>query len=171
MESLQTTSTEEIISDISKLNITESNVKAPGKVLPPSPFDKSRMSTVVVYGWEPWENVIGKKGIEMAAKLFREFDADPVRNVKKNELKALAPSLKIIMSSKLAGLDRYLESKDDQDDIPYSSYDNWLYCLHERFRGIAVPDTSRIYQSANADFEKEKEKSEKRKEKKSEIQE
>ena len=30
-------------------------------VRPPKPFNSGNMSTIVVYGWEPWEPVIGKR--------------------------------------------------------------------------------------------------------------
>ena len=126
---------------------------SPNPIRPSAPFDKSRMNTVVIYGWKPWENVIGPEGILMAEKLFNEFVQDPLKNVKAKDIKLLLPSLKIIMSSKLLGLDRYLESKDGQDDI---SYNQWLYLIFEKFRDLSAPDDSIIYQSAKKSLENEK---------------
>ena len=127
--------------------------KFPDPIRPLAPFNQSRMNTVIIYGWKPWENVIGPEGILMAEKLFNEFVQDPLKNVKAKDIKLLLPSLKIIMSSKLLGLDRYLESKDGQDDI---SYNQWLYLIFEKFRDLSAPDESIIYQSAKKSLENEK---------------
>lgn len=109
------------------------------------------MSTVVINGWKPWEKVIGLEGTIMADKLFSEFVQDPLKNVEEKDLKLLLPSLKIIMSSKLLGLDRYLEPENSQDDI---SYNDWLYFLFEKFRMLSSPDNNKIYCSARKALKK-----------------
>jgi hypothetical protein len=120
-------------------------IKIPDPVRLSFPFEKSRMSTVVIYGWKPWEKVIGKEGTVLAENLFSEFVQDPLKNVEQNELNLLIPSLKIIMSSKFLGLDRYLERQDGQDDI---SYNHWIYYLFEKFNNICSTKQNKLYLSA-----------------------
>jgi hypothetical protein len=99
----------------------------------------------ITNGWKPWEKVIGKEGTVLAEKLFSEFGQDPLKNVDQNDLKRLLPSLKIIMSSKLLGFDRYLERQDGQDDI---SYNHWIYYLFEKFNNICQTKMNKLYLSA-----------------------
>jgi hypothetical protein len=131
---------------IENVNDTSSNqTKFPDPVRLSFPFEKSRMSTVVIYGWKPWEKVIGKEGTVLAENLFSEFVQDPLKNVEQNEFNLLIPSLKIIMSSKFLGLDRYLERQDGQDDI---SYNHWIYYLFEKFNNICSTKKNKLYLSA-----------------------
>ena len=144
----------ETASDIKKATSSiQPECVSPNPIRPSAPFDKSRMNTVVIYGWKPWEQVIGKEGIIMADKMFSEFVQDPIQNVKGNDLKLLIPSLKIIMSSKLLGLDRYLESENDNGDL---SYNDWLFLLFEKFRDIMPPDKNNLYKAAQDQQNKEK---------------
>lgn len=39
----------------------------PDPICLPTPYDKGRKFTIVVYGWKPWDNVIGEKGVQMAS--------------------------------------------------------------------------------------------------------
>jgi len=140
-----------INADATISDISSNQPKFPDPICPSAPFDKSRMSTVVINGWKPWEKVIGLEGTIMADKLFSEFVQDPLKNVEGKDLKILLPSLKIIMSSKLLGLDRYLESEHGQDEI---SYNDWLYFLFEKFRILSSPDNNKIYRSAREALKK-----------------
>ena len=108
----------------------------------PAPFDKARTSTVVIIGWKSWEKVIGLEVTIMADKLFSEFVQDPLKNVEGKDLKILLPSLKIIMSTKLLGLDRYLESEHSQDEIKYN---DWLYFLFDKIRILSSTANSKVY--------------------------
>ena len=76
-------------------------------------YKQAHMSTIVVYGWDKWKEVIGEEGVAIAKRMITDFDLDPVRNVEKPDVSALARSLKIIMSSKLVGLDHYLEDNPE----------------------------------------------------------
>ena len=158
------THSESLVTDYAMDTETASDIKntassnqpecvSPNPIRPSAPFDKSRMNTVVIYGWKPWEQVIGKEGIIMADKMFSEFVQDPIKNVKSNDLKLLIPSLKIIMSSKLLGLDRYLESENDNGDL---SYNDWLFLLFEKFRDIMPPDNNNLYKAARDQQNQEK---------------
>jgi hypothetical protein len=89
--------------------------------------------------------VIGKEETELADKMISERVQDPFENLDKKDIKLLLPALKIIMSSKLQGLDRYLEKQDGQDDI---SYNDWIYNLFEKYRNIRSPNNNKLYQSA-----------------------
>ena len=148
-------SAESLAAGIASVNITgekdssssldSSATKYPNPVSLPTHLKKSRMSTVIINGWKPWEPVIGSKGVKMADKLFKEFVQDPLRNIDERDRKIMCPSLKMIMSSKLLGLDRYLELQTGQDDI---SNNEWLCLLFERFSDVTSPEDSGIYRSA-----------------------
>jgi hypothetical protein len=141
--------TETLNVSIENVNDTSSNqTKFPDPVRPSFPFEKSRMSTIVLNGWKPWEKVIGKEETESADKMISERVQDPFENLDKKDIKLLLPALKIIMSSKLLGLDRYLEKQDGQDDI---SYNDWIYNLFEKYRNIRSPNNNKLYQSAQND--------------------
>jgi hypothetical protein len=141
--------TETLNVSIENVNDTSSNqTKFPDPVRPSFPFEKSRMSTIVLNGWKPWEKLIGKEETESADKMISERVQDPFENLDKKDIKLLLPALKIIMSSKLLGLDRYLEKQDGQDDI---SYNDWIYNLFEKYRNIRSPNNNRLYQSAQND--------------------
>ena len=144
-------STSAINADAASFSVSCNQTKFPDPIRPSAPYDKSRMSTVVINGWKPWEKVIGLEGTIMADKLFSEFVQDPLKNFEEKDLKLLLPSLKIIMSSKLLGLDRYLEPENSQDDI---SYNDWLYFLFEKFRMLSSPDNNKIYCSARKALKK-----------------
>ncbi len=92
-----------------------SDKKKTRKVDPPKPkpialqppYHRARMSTIIIYGWSKWKDLIGNDGIAAADKLINEFDIDPVQNVDVEDVGPLSRSLKIIMSPRLLGLDQY----------------------------------------------------------------
>ena len=143
---INSNSASNLATELGNLEINAQYDVKPVKPLPP--FNRGRMITVIVYGWEPWEAVIGRKGVAMADKLFHEFDLNPLRNIEESDLKGLKGSLKIIMSSKLVGADRYLEPKNTQNDIPYCSLDEWIVFLHQKFEKLVTPHWNPDYNVA-----------------------
>ena len=93
----------------------------------PNFLSEARMSTIVLYGWEKWAPFIGQRGAELAKKMLDEFNFNPVRNVDKYDLPALAPSLKVFMSSKLVGVDQYESPEETKYTI-----DKWLPLVQNR---------------------------------------
>ncbi len=119
------------------LSVSGSSVPEPVPVCLEPPFNRARMSSIIIYGWDKWENFIGSEGVERAKKMLDDFELDPVRNVARSDLAYLAPSLKIIMSSKLLGLDHYLDPPGKQDAI---SYDEWISIVQQKMSSVKSPE-------------------------------
>ncbi len=95
----------------------------------PNFLSEARMSTIVLYGWEKWAPFIGQMGAELAKKMLDEFNFNSVRNVDKYDLPALAPSLKVFMSSKLVGVDQYECPEESKYTI-----DKWIPLVQTRLK-------------------------------------